>query len=74
MLGEINCNAPVDTNVENYVVDMPKAGFMAKLEPRFLNRKIRHQGLHKKCKARKRLRKFAEVVSDFDENELLKKC
>ena len=36
MLGEINCNAPVDTNVENYVVDMKDvdecAGFMAKLE------------------------------------------
>ena len=36
MLGEINCNAPVDTNVENYVVDMKEAdecaGFMAKLE------------------------------------------
>ena len=25
MLGEINCNAPVDTNVENYVVDMKDA-------------------------------------------------
>ena len=36
MLGEINCNAPVDTSVENYVVDMKDAdecaGFMAKLE------------------------------------------
>ena len=75
MLGEINCNAPVDTNVENYVVDMKDAdecaGFMAKLE---LFSLIEKYGIKadKNTKPEKVEKNSLEVVSDFDENELLK--
>ena len=75
MLGEINCNAPVDTNVENYVVDMKDAdecaGFMAKLE---LFSLIEKYGIKadKNAKPEKVEKNSLEVVSDFDENELLK--
>lgn len=75
MLGEINCNAPVDTNVENYVVDMKDAdecaGFMAKLE---LFSLIEKYGIKvdKNAKPEKIEKNSLEVVSDFDENELLK--
>ena len=75
MLGEINCNAPVDTKVENYVVDMKDAdecaGFMAKLE---LFSLIEKYGIKadKNAKPEKVEKKTLEVVSDFDENELLK--
>ena len=75
MLGEINCNAPVDTNVENYIVDMKDAdecaGFMAKLE---LFSLIEKYGIKddKNAKPEKVEKNSLEVVSDFDENELLK--
>ena len=75
MLGEINCNAPVDTSVENYVVDMKDAdkcaGFMAKLE---LFSLIEKYGIKadKNAKPEKVEKNSLEVVSDFDENELLK--
>lgn len=75
MLGEINCNAPVDTNVENYVVDMKDAdecaGFMAKLE---LFSLIEKYGIKadKNTKPEKVEKNSLEVVYDFDENELLK--
>ena len=74
MLGEINCNAPVDTSVENYVVDMKDAdecaGFMAKLE---LFSLIEKYGIKadKNTKPEKVEKNSLEVVSDFDENELL---
>lgn len=75
MLGEINCNAPVDTSVENYVVDMKEADecakFMAKLE---LFSLIEKYGIKadKNAKPEKVEKNSLEVVSDFDENELLK--
>ena len=75
MLGEINCNAPVDTSVENYVVDMKDAdecaGFMARLE---LFSLIEKYGIKadKNTKPEEVEKNLLEVVSDFDENELLK--
>ena len=67
--------SPVETNVENYVVDMKDAdecaGFMAKLE---LFSLIEKYGIKadKNTKPEKVEKNSLEVVSDFDENELLK--